>query len=311
MNRESNIDQIIKNSSSEGWLKALLFALGIDALIIGLFTYWFAAADRYRVFLYEHDMGSNVPDTSPFSPVTSSRYWMSGLVAAGVVLILYVAINWTIAKVRSEYKAPEWWRVWVLASPVLLVSIPLITMTQNQPVLPFGHAAQLTVVAIVGLALALSPGRMAAHRPAYLFWLILDGFGLMLMLVTLPGLQFLSRWLENDQTIYVLMLTLGFVAGLAWLLLMSGLQIWRDHGIPAVQEVLLAGFALAYLVTPLMHHLLFTDGYYYITVSDNFLARNPLLQIAIWLIALAVSILITALRKHLARSRKTAGETRG
>jgi len=305
------LDQLENEIDGRVWFKALPFALGIDALIIGLLTYWFAAADRNRVFLYEHDMGSNVPDTSPFSPVTSSRYWMSGLVAAGVVLILYVAINWTIARVRSEYKAPEWWRVWVLASPVLLVAIPLITMTQNQPVLPFGQAAQLTAAAIVGLALALSPGRMAAHRPVYLVWLILDGFGLMLMLVTMPGLQFLSRWLENDQTIYVLLLTLGSAASLAWLLLMSGLRIWRGHEIPAVQEVLLAGFALAYLVMPLMHHLLFTDGYYYITDSDNFLARNPLLQIAIWLIVLAVAILITALRKHLARSRKTTGETRG
>lgn len=289
---------------SRRWLRGLPFALGIDVLIIALLVYWFAAADRYRVFLYDHDMGANVPDTSSFSPVTSSRYWMSGLVAAGAVMILYVATNWLLARVRSEYRAPEWWRVWVLASPVLFIAIPLITMTQNQPVLPFRHAAQLTAAAIAGLVLALSPGRMASDRPACLVWLTLDGFGLMLLLVTLPGLQFLGRWLENDQDYFVLLFIFSAAAGIAWLLLMSGLRIWRGHELPTVQEMLLAGLALAYLFMPLLHHVLFTDGYFYITDSDNFFARNPPLQIVIWLIVLTVALIITALRKYLARSRK-------
>jgi hypothetical protein len=185
----------------------------------------------------------------------------------------------------------------------------MITMTQNQPVLPPGNAAQLTAATIVALALALSPGRMAAHRPVYLVWLTLDGFGLMLLLVTLPGLQFLGRWLENDQIIYVLMLAFGFAAGLVWLLLMSGLRILRGYEMPTVQELLPAGFALAYLFLPLVHHLFFTDGFYYITDRDNFFARNPLVQIVIWLIALAALFVINALRIFLARSKKTAGET--
>lgn len=302
------MDHPENKKDSRSWLRGLPFAIGIDVLIIALLVYWFAAADRYRVFLYDHEMGANVPDTSPFSPVTSSRYWMSGLVAAGAVMILYVATNWILARVRSEYRAPEWWRVWVLASPVLFIAIPLITMTQNQPVLPFRHAAQLTAAAIAGLALALSPGRMAADRPAYLVWLTLDGFGLMLLLVTLPGLQFLGRWLENDQNYFVLLLIFSAAAGIAWLLLMSGLRIWRGHELPTVQEMLLAGLALAYLFMPLLHHVLFTGGYFYITDSDNFFARNPLLQIVIWLIVLTVALMITALRKQLARSRKEAGE---
>ena len=307
MKRESRLEQIVQERDWRSWLKALPFALGIDALIIGLFIYWFTLADRYRVFLYDHDMGPNVPDTSPFSPVTSSRYWMSGLVAAGVVMILYVTTNWILARVRSEYRAPEWWRVWALALPVLLIAIPLITMTQNQPVLPLGNAAQLTAATIVALALALSPGRMAAHRPVYLVWLTLDGFGLMLLLVTLPGLQFLGRWLENDQIVYVLMLTFGFAAGFGWLLLMSGLRIVRDHEMPTYQEMLLAGFALAYLFIPLVHHLLFTDGFYYITNSHTVRRRSWLLQIVIWLIALAALFVINAQRKFLVRSRKTGG----
>jgi hypothetical protein len=290
---------------SKQWLPALPFAILIDALVIGLLYYWFAVADRYAVFLYNHDMGPNVPDTSPFSPVTSSRYWMSGLVAAAMVMILYLPANWLLARISSRYQAPAWWSVWALAFPLLLVAIPMITMTQNQPVLPWRYAIPVLIAALAALALALSPGRMAAHRPVYLIWLAADAFGLMLILVTLPGLQFLKRWLENDQLAFILLLLFSFAAGLVWLLLMSGLRVWRDHDIPTVQELVVAGFAYAYLLIPLLHHLLFTGEYRYITDSDNFLARNPLLQLFIWIVILVVAITITALRKYLILRRYT------
>jgi len=74
--------QIREETRSRQWLLSLPFAIGVDALIIGLLFYWLAAAYRYLVFLYNHDMGSNVPDTTPFSSVTRSRHWMSGLVEA-------------------------------------------------------------------------------------------------------------------------------------------------------------------------------------------------------------------------------------
>ncbi|MCP4422626.1 MAG: hypothetical protein GY805_38945, partial [Chloroflexi bacterium] len=65
---------------------ALLHALPVSGLILILFYYWFAIADRYIIFLYNHDMGPVVPDTSPFSRVTASRYWMAALVASGGVM---------------------------------------------------------------------------------------------------------------------------------------------------------------------------------------------------------------------------------
>ena len=54
------------------WLAATPFALAITFFQLSLFAYWFGAADRYRIFLYYHDMGPQVPDTSPFSAVTAS-----------------------------------------------------------------------------------------------------------------------------------------------------------------------------------------------------------------------------------------------
>jgi hypothetical protein len=272
-------------------------------MIVALYVYWFAIGDRYRVFLYDHDMGPNVPDTSPFSAVTGSRYWMTGLVAAGAVMILYLVTNWLLGRFSSSYKAPAWWRVWVLASPPLLVAIPLITMTMNEPVLTVSYAAWSTIVCIIALALALSPGTMAAERPVDLAWLASDGFGLMLVLVTLPGIQFLDRWIESGQVGYVLVMVLGATAGVVWLLFMTGLRIWQHHSNPSTGEVLLAGFAASYLFLPLVHHLVFTDGYYYITDSDNFLARNVLLQLFVWIVAGGVAITVTRFRRYLVDSR--------
>lgn len=79
-----------------GWMRrrlALLYALPVTALVLSLFYTWFAIADRYFVFLYYHDMGPRYPDTSPFSAITSSRYWMTGLVASGIVMVFYVLVN--------------------------------------------------------------------------------------------------------------------------------------------------------------------------------------------------------------------------
>jgi hypothetical protein len=52
------LDRISEDGEgSRPWLIALLYALGIDALVIGLFYFWFGVADRHLVFLYDHEMG--------------------------------------------------------------------------------------------------------------------------------------------------------------------------------------------------------------------------------------------------------------
>ena len=91
-----------------GWRTASLQALPVATLMLALFSYWFAVADRYAVFLYDHDMGPLYPDTSPFSRVTSSRYWMTGLVVGGMVMVAYAAANWLLGRVVSGYRPPAW-----------------------------------------------------------------------------------------------------------------------------------------------------------------------------------------------------------
>jgi hypothetical protein len=274
------------------WKRALPFALAILFLVLGLFYYWFGIADRYLIFLYNHDMGPLVPDTSPFSAVTSSRYWMAGLVASGVILALYLMGNWFAGRLMTSYQAPAWWLVWVLCAPPLLLGLPLITMTLNHPTLPLANALQVTLAALVGLALALIPGDMAAQKPGELLWLALDGCGLMLILLALIGIEHLPRWLASGGTGWILYMIVVLLVALLWLLLVTGVLYLLRIPVPSAAKLLLAGFCTAYLLMPLVHHVVGTNGYFYITDSANFFADSLIVQGIVWL---AVGMLAWAL----------------
>lgn len=293
-----------QSGSLSRWQLAFLFAVPVSLLVVSLFYYWFAVADRYFIFLYYHDMGSVVPDTSPFSPVTSSRYWMAGLVASGAILVLYGAANWLLGRLSDSYQPPAWWRVWVLSAVPLAIGIPIITMLANDPVLRLANAVQATAATLAGLCLAFLPGKMAARRPTELFWLALDGLGLMLVLVAAAGLQNLPRWLASGGALWLLMLCLVLAAAGAWLLVVTGLRIFFRTPLPKAATLFLAGLCVAYVLMPLAHHLLGTDGLFYITNSNNFFADSVALQLGGWLLVAGLAWALTRLRWSLSMWRR-------
>jgi hypothetical protein len=287
------------------WGLAAAYAATISVFVLLVLYYWYAVADRYAVFLYYHDMGPFVPDTAPFSAVTSSRYWMAGLVVSGAVMLFYALANFLVGRYRAAYRPPGPWRVWVLCALPLAVGIPLLTTTANQPQLPTGNAAQVTLATLMGLALALLPGSMAAEQPRNLAWLVLDGLSLMFVLTSTIGLQYVRRWLATSGTWRLWLMATIFAVGVVGLTVVTGLRIWRRTSIPRAVAVFTAGLCMAYLFMPLMHHLFFTDGYYYITDSDNFFARNAAVQLLTWLIAATLALGVTRLRE-LVLARRTA-----
>ena len=282
------------------WLTALGFALPSAVLLIGLYYYWFAIADRYTIFLYYHEMGPLVADTSPFSRVTASRYWMTGLVAAGLLMVLYVGANLALGRLKAIYRAPDWWRVWLLTAVPLAVGLILITTTQNQPSLTLNLALDTTAVALLGLALAYIPGRTAAEDPLELLLLTVDGMGLMFLMLTLISAGRIRGWLERGSTLFVIMFLLALAISLIILALNTVIRVWRRRP-GRWQSVFIAGLCVSYLLMPLIHYLGFTDGYFYITDTDNFFARNLLLQTAAWLAALLLAYGSTRLRLFLLR----------
>ena len=285
------------------WSPALWYALPIAIFILYLFYYWFAIADRYVVFLYEHDMGPRYPDTSPFSEVTSSRYWMAGLVAGGAVMVLYGLANWLLGRIFKNYRSPDWRRVWLGSAAPLMVGLPAITMRVNQPTMPFVNAAQITLAALMGLGIALLPGRLAAKRPGSLILLAIDGLALMFVLINTPALDDVGRWWAGGSMWYLWLMAAGYVVGLILLLIVTMLHFWLRTTIPRALDVFVAGLCVAYLLMPLLHHVGFTDGYYYITDKDNFFAGSGALQMVTWLLAGGIAWGITWLRKYLAALR--------
>lgn len=281
------------------WLAALPLATIILFIYLYLFYRWFALANRYNIFLYFHDMGPLVPDTSPFSAVTSSRYWMAGLVAGGVVMLFYGWTNWLLGRLKLEFRVTDWWRTWLMVGVPLAAAIPAITMNANQPTLPLNLALWVTVVTLAGLALALQPGRLAAENPVELFLLVLDGTGLMLLMTTLVGLERLAGWLERGSTRYIYGMVAVTVAGILIMGLTTVVRLYLSRPGQDALHILLSGLAGAYLFLPLVHHISFSDGNFYITDADNFLARNFYLQALIWLLGTAVAFLFFKIRHRI------------
>jgi hypothetical protein len=282
---------------SADWGFAVVHAAPISFLILAAFYYWFAVADRYVIFLYAH-LGA-----AAFDEVTSSRYWMSGLVASGALMVLYAGANWFVGRIAGwrhrDYQPPIWWRVWLLCMPPLAIGVPLITMTLNRPTLPASHAAACLFATLIGLALALTPGRSAAERPADLLWLALDGAGLMPSLLLLRAIELPGRGLVGPIPAYAVA-SGGTFAGIVWLVVVTCLREWRHKSCPPAGALLVSGLSLSYLFMPLVHHLLATPpGYRYISTASNFFALDVRLQLTAFLVAAILAVGITQLRRRL------------
>ncbi len=199
------------NVRRTAWRQPLVEAVCISAFILGLFSFWYALADRYAVFLYGHVASPGDPQAQPFDEMTASRYWVCGLVACGAVLVLYAAANWVLAQEahrrRKRFVPSAWWRVWVLSAIPLGIGIPAITMCVSAPTLPLGLAMACVVATWAGLAIALLPGRVVS-------------------------LDMPTAWLW----------TLGSVlGGLLWLTEMSLVRLWRHREMPSAAALFLAG----------------------------------------------------------------------
>ncbi|MCA9911506.1 MAG: hypothetical protein KC519_22785, partial [Anaerolineae bacterium] len=230
---------------------ALMFAVPVVALVFYLFYLWFAVLDRYFIFLYFHDMGAGF-DTTPFGAITASRYWMSGLVTAGAVLVPYVLSHFVLGRIMRTFRTPDWRHVWLRCAVPLAVTIPLMVMTVNDPVMPITTAAQITVVMLIGLALALMSGRLAAERPLDFIWLALDGIAPAFLLLILVSVEDLARWQARGEARYINMFIIVSIGGMFGLLVMTALRWWRRMKPPTSWAWLVSSLVIAYLLLPLI-----------------------------------------------------------
>jgi hypothetical protein len=271
--------------------------------MLALITYWFAIADRYIIFLYYHDMGPLVPDTSPFSEVTRSRYWMSGLVAAGTVMVLYSGAAWLLGRFKIDYRPPKWWMVWGWSATMLAPGILLVTTTVNQPPLPLSDAGQVMVTALAGLALALVPGSLAAKRPIYLLGLALDGTAVMFILYFCSKLPNAGRWWISGYQGRAGIIVGGIVVGVVGLLIMMAFRVGLRRQIPTPFTEMVAGMEV-FLLLPLVHHLYvgFMEGHFYLSDAANFFAPTLWYQVFALLLTTLIVWLTIQLSRYLVSS---------
>ena len=97
---------------------------------------------------------------------------------------------------------------------------------------------------------------------------------------------------------YLLMATAGIGGGVLWLLVLTVIRRWRRQAPNTLFEMLAAGTCIAYLVLPLTHHIIGTDGYYYISDAANFFGLTWYYQVFAWLLTAVFAWGITRWRLH-------------
>lgn len=275
-------------------------------VILGLFYYWFAVANRYVIFLYTH-LGAG-----PFDKSTSSRYWMASLVAAGVVLSVYAFVGWCRVRLADvfyqTYHLPPWQHVWLLSALPVAIGVWLITTRCNYPTLPWRLAAQCIVVAWVGIALALWLAELIVHQTSQAFWVILHGGGLVPIMLLLRAVELPSRGWAASASAYLLA-TAGLAVGILWVGGAACLRAARREPPLNARSIFCAGLVLSYVVLPLVHYLLLTPpDARYITTAGNFFANTPTAQLACWGMSALVALLVT---KRFGQKRRKSITTNG
>lgn len=283
------------------WRRALRDAVPITLFIVGAFYYWFALANRYVIFLYGH-VAHGIAKTEPFDVMTSSRYWMAGLVATGAVLLLYSGFYWLLGLLsrRRDHaiSPPPWRQVWLLCALPLAAGIPLITMTVNRPTLPAALAAACVASTLVGLAFALWPAAWAAQRPLDLLWLGVDGAGLLPILLLLRVVELPSRGVAVSESLAAIVVVGSIAGGAGWLWVMTRLRAWRGKTLPGAGVLFAGAIGSSYLLLPLLHYLLGKPDYRYITAASNFFAFSLTLQSLIFILAGSLALSVTARRRR-------------
>ncbi len=294
-----------KHEDLHTWRMALAPAALIMSGVLGLFYYWFVVADRYVVFLYNHN------GADPFEPTTISRYWMTGLVASGLVMVLYVLLNGCAGRLGREnrqsrwshrlfsrawpgpagsngeatgagqrvYQPPSGWRIWLLCAPILALGISMIVRYLGQPALSPAQAAMCVAATLIGLALALVLGSFAADRPVEALWLLLYGAGLTPALLGLRAIE-LSGSDPANALWFGALATVSVLLGGAWLGIVTGMQVWLRQPTISAVRIWVAGLGVSYLLLPLLHYLfLVPPAWRYVSVSANFFANTPGVQL--------------------------------
>lgn len=282
----------------------MFYATAVILLVLGLYYYWFAVADRYVIFLYGH------LEATPFDDVTRSRYWMAGLVAAGMVMVAALVVHGVVRMVVTRrggtYTLPDWRHVWLMCAIPVAVGILLITMLANVPTLPLSLALMSVAAAWVGLALALMAVQKFVQGAREFLWLAWISVGVVPALVLTRALELPAQGII-DMQVALIVTTVTIVLGLVWATLWLLLYQRRQKRTFAWWQLYVAVCVWSYAFLPLLHYWVFAPpAYRYISTSTNFFADSIWVQLLSFAIVGGILICATMLAEAVGKRHGVA-----
>ena len=275
---------------STQYRKAMPWVGLVISVMLGLFYYWFAIANRYVIFLYGH-LGAG-----PFQEPNYSRHWMAGLVASGALLCVYAFGGWCCVSLAALfhkiYHLPSWQQVWSFSALPVAIGIWAITTRCNFPTLPWPLSARCIIAAWIGMALALWLADLIVHQTLEALWVILHGAGVVPILLLVRAVELPSHGLASPASAYLLAIA-GLTVGILWIAGVARLRLALQKSPLDPFSIFCAGLGLSYVVLPFAHYLLLTPpNIRYISAAGNFFAISPVVQLLCWGIGALVVVVM-------------------
>ncbi|MGE3268378.1 MAG: hypothetical protein AB7P40_06500 [Chloroflexota bacterium] len=275
--------------------RCLAHAALVSALVLALYALWFVVQDRRIIFLYGH------LNSTPFDLQTASRYWMTGLVASGAMLVVHTSAVLLTRMAYRSYRTPDWAVVWQYSSLLLALPVLGIVALAGTPRLPPLFSAWALVVLLTGLRLALYASHCLVTDLRRTLWYFFDGLALVPVLILLPlAVEFGVR--RSMPALVIVGPAMMVFIALAWLGMMTFVYQGARRAYPSPLHLLLSGLTTSYLLLPLYHYVTSRpDRTIYISNSSNFLAAADWLQVVVFLVTAGMVLCVNHWRTRLTR----------
>ncbi len=261
----------------------------VSFAVLILYSLWFVFLDRRSIFLYGH------LHSTPFDFRTASRYFMTGLVASGTILIAYTVFNLVIKKIRHSYQLPDWKIVWKYTCLILALPIFIILTFVGKPPMPILLSFWILVVLFAGLRLALYASNSIVNNFCQSVFAFFGGLALVPILLFIPlGIEFGLRKSLPAVLVIAPVVSIGIALFGLWIMTLLYRRFKQPY--PSPLNIFLSGLTTAYLLLPLYHYLTSRPKYIYISDSANFFANSIWLQTATFLVAFGVIWLVNRWR---------------
>jgi hypothetical protein len=258
-----------------------LFGGGILFL---LYYYWFQVADRGIVFLYGH-MGAE-----PFDQVTTSRYWMTGLIACGILFLVYTLALFLTKKIHSAYRIPDWRVVAAVISACAVIVVPACTLIGTEPHLPYVLVGITAAVLILGIWIGIYLSHRVLTKPGQMMWVGIESWGVVPPLLLIHAIEIPSMNPAVSGPFIYALAGMSIVFQIGWLSITCYERRVKKLPKPNWSHIYLTGLFISYTILPLVHYLCMTPlEIKYITTAQNFFSLNLPLQAAVFLIPAGIT----------------------